>query len=124
MAGGKSGSNPLDTVEVLDIDTLVWSTVASLPYPYAWTSATIFGGGLYMLGGFKEGDAMSKSVLTCSLTMLLQSCSETSPDSVWQRTADIPVYSSTRAAVNGELEAVGGRDAEGTTKSAVYKYNS
>jgi hypothetical protein len=124
VAGGKSGSNPLNAVEVMDIQSLVWSTVASVPYPYAWASATVCGEQLYVLGGFKEGDAVTKSVLTCSLIKLLQSCGETSPDSVWCRIADVPVYQSTCAAVNGELVAVGGRDAEGMTTSSVYKYNS
>ena len=124
VAGGKSGSNPLDAVEVMDIQSLVWSMVASIPYPYAWASATICGEQVYVLGGFKEGDAVTKSVLTCSLAKLLQSCRETSPDSVWLRIADVPVYQSTCAAVSGELVAVGGRDAEGKTISSVYQYNS
>ena len=67
---------------------------------------------------------MTKSVLTCSLPKLLQSCSEIiSSDSVWCRITDIPVYSTTCVAISGELVAVGGRDAEGKTTSAVYKYN-
>jgi hypothetical protein len=34
VAGGESGWNVLDTVEVMHIQTLVWSTAASLPHPY------------------------------------------------------------------------------------------
>ena len=123
VAGGKSGrSTRLDTVEVMDIQTLVWSTAASLPYPYSKASATICGDRLYMLGGFDK-NGPSKSVLTCSLTELLQSCSEASPDPVWHRIADVPVYHSTCAAVNGELVAVGGEDAKHGITSAVHKYN-
>ena len=119
VAGGKGDqSNP---VEILDIQALVWSTAASLPHPYSWASATICEDQLYMLGGFdKDG---TKSVLTCSLTKLLRSCSEISPSSVWQRIADVPVYRSTCAAVNGELLAVGGVDTKDKTTSAVHKYN-
>ena len=94
VAGGKCGSNRLDTVEVMDIQTLVWSTVASLPHPYSLTSTVIYGDQLYMLGGWDK-DCRSKSVLTCSLAKLLQSCSETSSDSVWHRITDVPVYHST-----------------------------
>ena len=103
------GYNELNTVEVMDIHTLVWSTAASLPHPYSRASATICGDQLYMLGGWDK-DGRSKSVLTCSLTKLLQSCSDhdTSSDSVWHRITDVPVYLSTCAAVNGELVAVGG----------------
>ena len=107
----------------MDIQTLVWSTAASLPHPYSKASATICGDQLYMLGGFDK-DGPSKSVLTCSLTKLLQSCSGTSPGvSVWHRVADVPVYNSTCAAINGELVAVGGEVATNKTTSAVHKYD-
>ena len=68
-------------------------------------------------------DGSTKSLLTCSLTKLLQSCSETSSDLVWYRIADVPVYRSTCAAINGELVAVGGEDIKGRSIAAVYKYN-
>ena len=111
VAGGMSDrSTLLDTVEVMDVKTLVWSTAASLPHPYYWASATVCGDQLYMLGGLDK--ARTKSVLTCSLIELLQSCSGASraPGSVWHRITDVPVYMSTCAAVNGELVAVGGKD--------------
>ena len=124
VAGGRRGSSCLNTVEVLDIETLVWSTAASLPHPYSWASATICGGHLYMLGGFDESGDSTKSVLTCSLTELLRSCCDTPSDSVWNRIADAPVVESTCAAVDGELVAVGGQDtAKSKNTSAVYKYN-
>ena len=118
VAGGSSGSTRLKTMEVMNTETLVWSTVASLPHPYSIASATICGDRLYMLGGF-EKNGPSKSVLTCSLTELLQSHSP----SVWSRVADVPVYSSTCADVNGELVAVGGRDERGKITSGVFNYN-
>ena len=120
VAGRKRGLSYLNTVEVLDIETLVWSTAASLPHTYYWASVTICGDHLYVLGGF-DASGGTKSVLTCSLTELLRSCGETSSDSVWSRIADAPVVGSTCAAVGGELVAVGGEDTMST--SAVYKYN-
>ena len=123
IAGGEGGLSRLNTVEVLDIESLVWSTVASLPHPYSRASATICGDHLYVLGGYDESGE-TKSVVTCSLTELLRSCGETSSDSVWSKITDAPVVVSTCAAVGGELVAVGGRDtAEGKSTSAVYKYN-
>ena len=47
-----------------------------------------------------------------------------SPDSVWDRIADVPVYCSTCVAVNGELVAVGGEDVDYKNKSAIYGYHS
>ena len=109
VAGGTTGpytTDNINTVEVMDTKTLVWSTVASLPHPYVLASATICGDHLYMLGG-NDDKGETKSVLTCSLTELLQSSSSSS-SSVWHRVADAPAYWSTCAAVNGQLLSVGG----------------
>ena len=123
VAGGTTGPfnvETLNTVEVMDTKTLVWSTVASLPHLYAWASSTIdiCGDHLYMLGGVNE-KGRSKLVLTCLLTELLQSSSS----SAWHRVADAPAYWSTCAAVNGELLAVGGCDEDYEVTSAIHKYN-
>ena len=123
VAGGKSKSNRLDTVEVMDTETLGWSTAASLPHLCSYASVTICGDQLYMLGGFDK-NSYSKLALTCSLTKLLQSCGQTPSDSVWHRIADVPVYFSTCVAVKGELVAVGGMDIEHKTTMAIHKYNS
>ena len=123
VAGGATGrrfADYVNTVEVMDTKTLVWSTVASLPHPYDYASATICGDHLYMLGGVDD-KGETKSVLTCSLTELLQSSS--SPSSVWHRVADAPAYRSTCAAVNGQLLAVGGCDEGGKTIATIHKYN-
>jgi N-acetylneuraminic acid mutarotase len=123
VAGGAIGlldADELNIVEVMDTKTLVWSTVASLPHPYSDASGTICGDQLYMLGGWDE-KGKTKSVLTCSLTELLQSSSSSS--SIWHRVADAPAYLSTCAAVNGELLAVGGRRNDDKPSSTIHKYN-
>ena len=126
VAGGairRSDADKVNTVEVMDTISLVWSTVASLPHPYLRALATICGDQLYMLGGWDDKDS-TKSVLTCSLTELLQS-SPSSP-SIWHRVADAPAYNSTCAAVNRELLAVGACDKGKymeSPSSAIYKYN-
>ena len=88
----------------MDIETLVWSIAASLPHPYA----------------YKNG--LTKSVLTCSLTNLLQSSSQSSR-SVWNSIFSAPVYHSTCVAVDGELLAVKGISEQHKTTSVVCKYN-
>ena len=123
VAGGSTGPGlayNINTVEVMDTKTLVWSTVASLPHHYKRASATICGDHLYMLGG-DDDDGKTKSVLTCSLTELLQSSSSSS--SVWHRVADVPAFRSTCAAVNGQLLAVGGCDKDDKATAAIHKYN-
>ena len=124
VAGGATGprsSDIITTVEVMNTESLVWSTVASLPHPYRDASGTICGDKLYLLGGLDD-KGRTKSVLTCSLTELLQSSSSSS-SSMWYRVADPPVYYSTCAAVNGELLAVGGCDKENNHTSSIHKYS-
>ena len=122
VAGGnRKDIENVTTLEVMDTRTLVWSTVASLPHPYRMMSVTICGDQLYMLGG-EDDNGKTKSVLTCSLTELLQSSSSSS-SSIWRRVADAPAYLSTCAAVNGELLAVGGCDNDNRASYAIHKYN-
>ena len=121
MAGGKIGiwsyhCTCIRTVEVMDLKTLIWSTVIGLPHSYNRASGTICGDRLYLLGGWDD-KRMSHSVFICSLIRLLQSSS-------WHRDANAPLYSSTCAAVNGELLAVGGCDNDGKPSSAIHMYNT
>ena len=124
VAGGSSSPFTVNivTVEVMDTQSQVWSSVASLPRPYSAASAIICGDRLYLLGGFDDR-GKTKSVLTCSLSQLIGSSSLLSPSFVWHRVADAPMYRSTCAAVNGELLAVGGCDERGKARDVVYKYN-
>ena len=127
VAGGRRELTCLNTVEIMTIDTQVWSTskAARLPYPYFKASATICGDQLYMLGG-NDDTGYTKSVLTCSLSMLLKSCSETLSDSrsIWKKIKDAPVYYSSCTVVGERaLLAVGGVDDTQWTTACVYKYN-
>ena len=121
---GVPGVRYSTAVEVMDIKTLVWFTVTSLPDWYDNTSAIICGDHLYMLGGDNRFSSTSNTnrVLTCSLTKLVQSPSSSS--SVWHRIADAPAYRSTCANINGELLAVGGHDNGRRQATAfIHKYN-
>ena len=121
VAGGKKTTLQLNTVEVMDIQNVEWSTVASLPHPYSEASAAICGDVIYMLGGFDDA-GKTKSVLACSLTELLQCRNRLT--NVWSRVADVPTTRSTCAAVNGHLLAIGGMDAQNRKASAIYEYNT
>ena len=125
VAGGVTGAfsaTCISTVEAMAMKTQTWSTVTSLPCSYSRASGTICGDQLYMLGGWDDM-SMTNLVLTCSLSELLQSSSSSSSSSVWHRVADAPAYSSTCAAVNGELLVVGGRDKKHKPTASVHKYN-
>ena len=101
----------LSIVEVMDTETLQW-TASSLPHPLYLASATLCGDQVYMLGGLYQSNEQSKSVFTCSLAALLQSCQPlslvaqlmtafSSGPKVWHQLADTPATLSTCASLHG-----------------------
>ena len=141
VAGG-SAEVYLGTVEVMDTETLRWSTARSLPHPLVQATATLCGDQVYMLGGFYQTGKQSKSVFTCSLTALLQSCQshslggrlkslsfasgpkDLSRSEVWRQLADTPVTLSACALLHGQLLAVGGYDSDNKKTAAIHMYNT
>ena len=116
VAGGEGeGLTKLTTVEVMDTDTLKWSTASSLPHPLSDASATVCGDSVYLVGGCGQRN-WTKAVLTCSLGDLLQSlimgAKKTSFRArnhlVWVTLANLPVFRCTCVTLNGKLLAVGG----------------
>ena len=131
-AGGEDGRNKLSTVEVLDTDTRQWSIASALTHPFYDATISICGERLYMLGGWDQTDP-TRSVLSCSVPELLQSCQPQQPtlwqrvaqklkSTIWRRVADAPHYRSSCATLCGQLVAVGGCEA-GEETSAITGYN-
>lgn len=114
VAGGVTDGNVVcNAVEVMNIDTRMWTTVASLPEPLYRSSAAICGGSIYLLGGFDRKHLAVKSVLVCSISPLLKSsASSTSTSKVWGQIPDLPVTQSTCVSLRGQLLVVGGMDVE------------
>ena len=132
VAGGSTGYKFLSTVEVMDTETLQWSTASSLPHTLHQATATLCGDQIYILGGFNQANKYSKSVFTCSLASLLMSCQPQSLlarlkaffTKVWQKLADTPVTLSTCASVHGQLLAVGGCDSDDKATTDIHMYNT
>ena len=131
VAGGiGDGNTELAVVEILIVDSFHshWSTTCSLPHPLTEASATVCGDTVYLVGGRNHLNLQTKSVITCSLSALLQSrsmevvTSQAQRHQIWHAIADLPVFLSTCVALNGQLLAVGGEDLNGTS-DAVYMYN-
>ena len=134
VIGGYSGVT-LKTVELLDIDSLQWFIASELPHPLFRSSATVCGDNLYLVGGFCEDINGTKSVLTCSLSALVQSAKPATlggrsekafsqTEQVWREVASLPVTRSTCASLNGQLIAVGGRDSHNKKiTNSVYAYD-
>ena len=134
VAGGRrKDKSYLNTVEVMETETLQWSTASSLPFGLAFASATICQDSIYLLGYDTSEDSQDRSVLACSMADLLQSCRSQSVGAwlktltlrtVWHRVADLPVRSSGCATLCGQLLAVGGCDNSFRNRStAIHQYN-
>ena len=127
VAGGERYMFTLATVEVMNTDTLQWSIASNLPCPLSGASATICEDKIYLVGGQDNNGTSTNSILTSSLTNLLQSRT----NSVWHLIADLPVSQSTCVTLNGRLLAVSGviqKDIEFVHTyllfyNAIYVYN-
>ena len=110
VAGGQGEwLTPLTTVQVMNTDTLTWSTASSLPYPFYGGSATVCGDRVYLVGGIVSKGYLTTTLLTCSLSALLQSLTgRTKNHQVWFTLASTPMFYSTCITLNERLLAVGG----------------
>ena len=125
-AGVESEFSVCTIVEVMDTKTSQWSTARSLPPNFYGGSATVCGDCLYLMEG--------KTVLTCSLSNLFQSCQPqlliariksvfTRRETVsWQRVANVPVSCTTCVAFNDHLLVVGGASIRQSTNN-IYALN-
>ena len=135
IGGQGDGRVSLNTVEVMDVSTKVWTTVASLPEPLNSASGTICGDRVYILGASHASNEPPKSVFTCSLSALLQSSQPTSltrslqaaslatSTSMWSKVADLPVVKSTCVSLQGRLLAIGGCADNNIPTTAVRTYD-
>ena len=113
VAGGFSGWQ-LTCVEVMNRKTRQWYVAADMPGGMYRASGVICGDYLCVGGG------VSKSVYSCSMSDLLQSCQSVSPkaqrsssntSSVWNKLTDLPkaiTRGSTLVSLCGQLLAIGG----------------
>ena len=130
VAGGW-GSPQMTAVEVMDTQTLQWTTVSSLPHPFWQASTAICGDNLYIGGGFSAGDpeGQTNSVLTCNMNDLLHSRPQSNTAQcgpVWSEMPSLPVFFSSLVTFQGQLLAVGGcKNAKDNTSitSKVRQYN-
>ena len=131
VAGGYGkGCTTLATVEVMDTDTLQWSTASSLPHPLSDATATVCGNRVYLLGGVNQR-GRTNLVFSCSLNALMPSqtlrpktLSQAENHTVWYVNADIPVFRSTCVTLKEQLLAFGGQDAHKKDTNSIYSYNT
>ena len=117
---------------MMNIKTLCWSKVASLPYAWSEGTATICQDRIYLGGGVQDNVNWLKSVLMCKVQELLQSTTihhhsqGASPqtDPVWRKVAKLPVSQSALVCLQSQLLAVEGYATSPSDEtSAVHQYD-
>ena len=127
IGGRTSKSTAVCPVEVMNIITHQWSIAANVPasQEFLRASGVICGNQLYFLGGLN-----SKSVYSCPLSDLLQSCQPTSESkaatrrqsNIWRQLAELPIYQPTCVSLCGHLLAIGGAEGVTAPSKAVRTY--
>ena len=104
------------TVEVLNTETLQWSTASSLPEAVRYLQMTTCGGCLYLADD-------KSNLFSCSMGDILKSTNSSSID--WTRLSSIPVEEdSSLAILGGHVLAVGGHDSDTSTPTgAIHCYD-
>ena len=116
VAGGRLSRrvDGITTVEVLNTETLHWSTASSLPRAVRCPQMTTCGGRLYLSGDI---------IFSCSVEDLLKSTNSSDGGSVWTRLASIPTPRwSSLATLRGRVLAIGGIDGVNPT-AYIYCYD-
>ena len=120
VAGGMGESfSTLQTVEVMNTETLQWSTAAHLPQSVWHAPGAVCGDHVYIL----SLERRSKSMYTCPVSALIQSCKSRPTADVWNKVAAPPVTYTTCVSILGRLLTIGGRDSNNKPTTAVHMYN-
>ena len=121
VAGGRTDwrRGETRTVEVMDTETLQWSTAADLPQPLEDAPGAVCGDHVYIL----SLDGGLKSMYTCSVSALLQSCRSRPTAGVWS-TVPAPSFTvTTCVSTHDRLLAIGGEDSNNKPTAAIYMYD-
>ena len=112
--GSNEEGEPMTVVEIYHSRTSQWHTVRPLPFPRDCMSHTVIHGVLYLVGGYagKTEESFKKTVMSTSITQLLESCLQPSrtPPVQWQSGSipNVPYFGSTAASLGGCLLVLGG----------------
>ena len=117
--GGAVGGTWMKTVAVMDTETLQWSAAAYLPQPLTYARGAVCGDHVYIL----SLSCRSKSMYTCSVSALLQSCKSRPTAGVWNTVAAPPDTDTTCVSTHGRLLAIGGRDSNNKPIATIYMYD-
>ena len=118
VAGGRSVDYTI--VEVMNTETLQWSTAADLPHPLYNAPGIVCDDHVYILSLMKH----SKTVYTCPVSALILSCESGRTADVWNKVHAPLITSTTCVSILGRLLTIGGRDSNDKPITAVYMYDT
>ncbi len=122
VSGGIQAGRYLTIVELLNLESTTWSSVATLPEPIFNAAVTFGGGYIYMLGGNKRPGCPTTTVISCKLDQLVRSF--IGDTNVWKKLTDLPVERSSCVCIHGQLLAIGGQYPNTDTIAAMSSTNS
>ena len=121
VAGGTLSllGGDIANVEVLNTETLQWSTASSLPGAVSDHQMTTCDGRLYLLLSCYDN-----IIFSCFVEDLLKSTNSSDCGSVWTRLASIPTpRGSSLATLRGRVLAIGGKIDGGNLTGAIHCYD-
>ena len=134
VAGGEGESGKIATTEVLNTATLQWCIAEDLPLPtFGGSLIQVSNDHLYMVGAYDKDRHPIKSMYTCSLNALLESCSPQSLGArlakslllskLWRRVTNIPAIDSSYVSFHNQLLAIGGMDSDNDLTTDIHMYD-
>ncbi len=109
----------LQTVEVLDVSNMQWSTGPSTPTPWMGMKSTTIGDTWYLMGGWCV--CWSPDVYSVSLEALVSHSSSDSSN-IWNKLPSLNCTESCPLKIGGSLLAVGGEDKSEKPVSTIQRY--
>ncbi len=110
VAGGHQGDS-LQTVEILDVSNMQWSTGPSTPTLWMEMKSTTIGNTWYLMGGAcQDVSWWSPDVYSVSLEALVSHSSSADSSNIWNKLSSLNCTRSCPLNIGGSLLAVGGLD--------------
>ena len=120
VAGGKSKNHStLQTIEVMNTETLQWTTTANLPKALYNAPGVVCGDNVYIL----SLKSRFNSMYTCPVSALTQFSKSRPTADVWNRVMAPPVTDTTCVSILGGLLTIGGMDTNDKPTTAICMYN-
>ena len=123
VAGGWSTGARLSSVEVMNTNSNQWYAGPPTPIPWKTMKTATVGDECYFMGGYNATGFRNNTVYSVSLSALTTGLnSSTRKGQIWKEISGLQTTNSTPLSISGSLLAVGGRDKDRKTVTAIHLY--